>query len=71
MTPTQFRLALDHLGFAESGRDDDLGISAFSRWLGINPRTVRGWLGDRGKVHPAVAKLLRLMVRLKLKPGDV
>lgn len=71
MTPKQLRIAIAHLGFAQSGREDDQGISAFARWIGITPRTVMGWLSGRGKVHPAIDKLLRLMVRLKLKPSDV
>ena len=70
MTPKQLRIAIAHMGFADGERDDDQGISAFARWLGVNLSTVHRWLTGATKVHPAVDKLLRLMVRLKLKPED-
>lgn len=71
MTPTQLRIAIKNLGFAQSDREDDLGISAFARWLPTNLRTVHRWLDGDARIPPALAKLLRLMARLNLKPEDV
>jgi hypothetical protein len=61
MTSTQYRAALDRL---------DLTQGEAAEFLGINIRTSSNYA--TGKPIPlAVAKLLRLMVRLKLKPNDI
>jgi hypothetical protein len=70
MTPKQLRIAIAYL-FIGGERDDDQGIGAFARWLRINPSTIHRWLSGATKVHPAVDKLLRLMVRHNLTPDDV
>lgn len=71
MTPEQFRSALRRIGFATSGREDDLGITAFARWLPCETRSAFRWANGETGVPAAIAKLLRLMVRLKLDPDDV
>lgn len=61
MTANQYRAALKTL---------DLSQEAAGDWLGVGRRTSQGWaLGERPVPEP-VAKLLRLCVRLKLKPED-
>jgi hypothetical protein len=61
MTPTQYRAALARLGLTQ-------GEAA--EWLDIAIRTSHGYAnGD--PIPKAIAKLLRLCVRLKLKPKDV
>ena len=62
LTPTQYRAAIAKLGLSQ----ERAGL-----WLGIGKRTSQGYaLGERPVPEP-VAKLLRLMVRLKLQPDDV
>lgn len=62
MTPTQYRRAIRRLGLSQ----ERAGI-----WLGISPRASQGYaLGEYGVPEPT-AKLLRLMLRLGLKPEDV
>ena len=61
MTKSQFRNALDDLGLTQ-------GEAA--EWLGINIRTVHGYANGAPIPEP-LAKLLRLCVRLKLRPEDV
>ena len=61
MTTSQFRKALDDLGLTQGGA---------AEWLEINIRTVHGYANGAPIPEP-IAKLLRLMVRLKLKPEDV
>jgi hypothetical protein len=62
MTPTDYRKALTALGLTQAGAADFLGVSL---------RTSQGWaLGDH-RVPVAVAKLLALMIKLKLKPADL
>lgn len=62
MTPNQYRSALRTLGLSQEAAGD---------WLGVGRRTSQGWaLGERPVPEP-VAKLLRLMVKLKLAPRDV
>jgi DNA-binding transcriptional regulator YiaG len=41
----------------------------FCKMLGINDRTGRNWSGERAPIQPPVAGLLRLAVRLRLKPA--
>ena len=61
MTTTQFRNALDSL---------DLSQARAAEWLGISTRAVHGYANGAPIPEP-IAKLLRLMVRLKLRPEDV
>lgn len=62
MTPNQYRSALSAL---------DLSQERAAFWLQVSYRTSQNWaLGERPVPGP-VAKLLRLMLRLKLKPEDV
>ena len=62
MTPSQYKAAIKTLGLSQEAAGD---------WLGVGRRTSQGWaLGERPVPEP-VAKLLRLCVRLKLKPEDV
>ncbi len=61
MTANHFRKALDDLGLTQGEAAD---------WLGISIRAVHGWANGAPIPEP-VAKLLRLMVRLELKPQHV
>jgi len=62
MTPNQFKAAIDSLGLSQ----ERAGL-----WLGVSKRTSQGWALGEYPVPESVAMLLRLMVRLKLKPDDV
>lgn len=62
MTPTQYRAAIKALGLSQ----ERAGV-----WLGISPRTSQGYCLGEYPVPEPVAKLLRLMIRLKLNPEDV
>ena len=62
MTPTQYRSAIKALGLSQERAGD---------WLGIGRRTSQGYALGEYPVPQPVAKLLRLMVKLKLKPDDV
>lgn len=60
MTGTQYRKAIEKLG---------MGPTAAGRWLGVSPRAAANYAA---KGPPElVARLLRLMLRLGLKPDDV
>jgi hypothetical protein len=61
MTPAQFRKALDDLGLTQAQA---------AEWLGISIRAAHGYANGAPVPEP-IAKLLRLMVRLKLRPEDV
>lgn len=62
MTPNQYRAAIKQLGLSQQRA----GL-----WLGVSPRASQGYaLGERPVPEP-VAKLLRLVIRLGLKPDDV
>jgi hypothetical protein len=62
MTATQFRAATAAIALSTQ--------AAAAEFLGISIRSAHGYAnGD--PVPLAIAKLLRLMVRLKLKPADV
>jgi hypothetical protein len=61
MTATQFRKALDDLGLTQGGA---------AEWLEISIRAVHGYANNAPIPEP-IAKLLRLCVRLRLKPEDV
>jgi hypothetical protein len=60
MTPTQYRTAIEKLGLSQRKAGS---------FLGVDERTSRRWAAE-GPPEP-VAKLLRVMIRLKLKPEDV
>ena len=62
MTPAQFRSALAKLGLSQL---------AAGHFLGVEGRQVRRWLAEEHPIPESVAKLLRLMERLKLRPEDV
>lgn len=61
MTPGQYRAAIGKLGLSQEACGDFMGRSARQgqRWANGDP------------IPESVAKLLRLMVRLDLKPDDV
>lgn len=62
MTPTQFRTAIDKLGLSQ----ERAGL-----WLGVSARQGRRYALGEAPIPEGFAKLLRLMVRLKLNPEDV
>jgi hypothetical protein len=61
MTAKQYRAAIASLGLSQVGAAEFLGISI---------RASHGYANDR-PIPLAIAKLLRLMVRLQLTPKDV
>ena len=60
MTPHQYKTALKSLGLSQE---------AAGVWLGVSKRTGQNYAA-KGPPE-AVAKLLRLMIRLKLPPDEV
>lgn len=62
MTPTQYAAAIERLGLSQR---------AAGVFLGIDERQSRRWIAGDARIPEAVAKLLRLMVKLGLKPQDV
>jgi len=60
MTQKQYRAAIEALGLSQE---------AAGVWLGLSKRTGQSYAA-KGPPKSA-AKLLRLMIRLKLKPEDV
>ncbi len=60
MSPKQYKAIIDDLGLTQEGAGE---------WLGVSARTGQNY-ASKGPPEP-VAKLLRLMVRMKLKPEDV
>lgn len=62
MTPTQYKAAIKALGLAQE---------AAGVWLGIGKRTSQGYALGEYPVPEPVAKLLRLCVKMNLKPEDV
>ncbi len=62
MTPKQYKAAIKALDLSQERAGD---------WLGIGRRTSQGYALGEYPVPEPVAKLLRLCVRLKLKPEDV
>lgn len=62
MTPTQYKAAISSLGLSQ----ERAGV-----WLGYSKRTSQGWALGEYPVPEVVSKLLRLMVKLDLKPNDV
>ena len=59
MTPLQYRAAIEKLGLSQRKA---------GTFLGAAERTSRRWAKDGPP--EAVAKLLRLMIRLEIKPED-
>jgi DNA-binding transcriptional regulator YiaG len=62
MTPKQYAEAIEHLGLSQRGA---------GKFLGVDERTSRKWIAGGARIPGSVAKLLRLMVRLKISPDDV
>lgn len=62
MSPKQYEAHIKALGLSQERAGD---------WLGIGRRTSQGYKLGEYPVPEPVAKLLRLMVRLDLKPADV
>lgn len=62
MTPKQYADAIERLGLSQR---------AAGKFLGIDERTSRKWIAGDARIPESAAKLLRLMVRLKLSPDDV
>jgi DNA-binding transcriptional regulator YiaG len=61
MTPSQLQRALDQL---------DLSQRRAARFLKVDERTVRKWIAGDARIPEAVAKLLRLMIQLKIDPKN-
>jgi hypothetical protein len=59
---TEYQKAIDALGLSQVGA---------SRFFGVSPNTSPRWARGETPVHPAVAKLLRVMLHYKLTPEDV
>ena len=62
MTPTQYKAAIKTLGLSQERAGD---------WLGIGRRTSQSYALGETRIPEPVAKLLRLMINLKLEPEDV
>lgn len=62
MTANQYRKALEAL---------ELSQAKAAEFLGISLRTSQGYALDEYPVPEATAKLLRLMIKLKLRPEDI
>lgn len=62
MTPAQYEAAIEKLGLSQRGA---------GRFLGVDERTSRKWVAGDSRIPESAAKLLRLMVKLGLKPDDV
>lgn len=61
MTPKQYIEAIDKLGLSQRSA---------GKFLGVDERTSRRWVAGESAIPESVAKLLRLMIRLKVKPED-
>lgn len=62
MTPKQYAEAIDRLGLSQR---------AAGAFLGVDERQSRRWVAGDSAIPESVAKLLRLMVRLKIAPDEV
>jgi hypothetical protein len=60
MTPKQYKTIIEQLGLTQEGAGE---------WLGVSPRTGQNYAA-KGPPEP-VAKLLRLMVRLKINTEEL
>ncbi len=62
MTPKQYAGAIERLGLSQRWA---------GKFLGVDERTSRKWIAGDARIPESAAKLLRLMVRLKLNPDEV
>lgn len=62
MTPNQYRAALEKLGLSQRGA---------AIFLGVDERTSRRWIAGDASIPKSVELILRLMVKLNLKPDDL
>lgn len=62
MTANQYRKAIEALGLSQHRA---------AEFLGVSPRTSQGYALGEYPVPQSIAKLLRLMLKLKLRPEDV
>ena len=62
MTGDEYRAALDHVGMSQVGA---------ARFFKVAPSTSRRWIADQLIVPPAVARLLCVMMKKHLSPGEV
>jgi DNA-binding transcriptional regulator YiaG len=62
MTPKQYAAAIEALGLSQR---------AAGAFLGVDERTSRRWVLGESAIPESAAKLLRLMVCLKIAPEDV
>jgi transcriptional regulator with XRE-family HTH domain len=62
VTANQFKTAMTRLGMTQN---------EMATFLGLSLRAVHGYANDEVAVPLAIAKLLRLMIRLGLKPEAV
>jgi hypothetical protein len=62
MTPTQYRAAIKALDLSQERAGD---------WLGIGRRTSQSYALGETRIPEPVAKLLRITVKLKLKPEEM
>ena len=62
MTPKQYKAAIKELGLSQ--------VRA-GHFLGISPRTSQGYALGEYPVPETTAKLLRLIIKMKLNPEDV
>lgn len=61
MSAQRFRAALDKL---------QIDQNAFSRFIRVDRRTVRRWLGNERPIPAAVALLVSVMVKKKVSPYE-
>jgi DNA-binding transcriptional regulator YiaG len=62
MTAAQFRAVLKRLGLSQGKAAEFLGVSL---------RTAHGYANGEHPIPEAIAKLLRLIVRHNLEPGEI
>ena len=62
MTSKQYRRAIENLGLSQQKA---------AHWLGVSPRTSQNYALGETRIPEPVAKLLRLMIKLNLKPEDI
>lgn len=62
MTPKQYADAIERLSLSQRGA---------AKFLGVDERTSRKWIAGDARIPESAAKLLRLMVKMGIKPEDV
>ena len=62
MTPDQFRAAIERLGLTQ----EQAGL-----WLGVSGRQGQRYANGEAAIPGPVARLIRLVLRLKLDPAEV